>query len=1131
LPPEGKSKEKSDVNRQRTTLNVSLTPDFNDFIASLLGSGKYKSSSEVVRQGLWLLQQQISTSKLGKETTSQEQSVIKDRQLDPFPGSGEMRERIRNFDWESTSVGPIETWPQSLKSTIRTLLGSRYPMILLWGEDLIQIYNDAYTSLIGAKHPLALGHSIRETQSESWDVIGPMITEVMTTGVPNWVEDQMMVVNRADYNEEAHFSLSYSAVEDDGGVIKGMLCVCSEVTQQVLGERRLRLQRDLAAKASDTRSVDTTCKDILSTIAEYSLDVPFALIYLGESDGKTVRLFGSVHVEESDRIAPATVLVREFNGIWPFAKVMAGQTILVENLKGHITIAGGPWGEIVDRALALPIPSSNITAPLGVLIAGISPSRALDEAYKSFYELLAGQVSVSLRNAGAYEEERKKAQALAELDRAKTTFFNNVSHEFRTPLTLMLGPLEDVLSKENGSLTTQERRQLQLVHRNSLRLLKLVNTLLDFSRIEASRMQAVYEPTDLAVLTGELASVFRSAMEKAGLRLVVDCPPLPQPVYVDREMWEKIVLNLLSNAFKFTFVGEITVTLRWYEECVEMEIRDTGTGIPAAELPHLFDRFYRVQGSRGRTYEGSGIGLSLVRDLVQLHGGEVRVTSQENQGSSFVVVLPTGTAHLSPERIGASRNLPSTAFGAAAFVEEAWRWLPEESVGSVGREGREGQERQGSVGREGREGGKISSPSSHTSHTSHTSHPSHPSHTPHASHTPHPSHTSHTPHTPPAPPARILLADDNADMRDYLKHLLQPYYEVEAVTDGVAALAAVRRQLPDLVLSDIMMPGMDGLQLLHELRADSATKEIPIILLSARAGEESRVEGLEMGADDYLIKPFSARELLARVRANLELSQLRKDALAQRAERIREQAARVEAEAANRMKDEFLQVLSHEIRTPLNAMLGWVKMLSQGKLDSAMTARALETIERNAKAQAKLVDDLLDVSRIIRGQLRLEKRPLSLISVITQAIETVRPQAEAKDITIESMLDGTASSVCGDASRLQQVVWNLLTNAVKFTPLGGRVEVCLEAAGSDALVLVKDTGIGIQADILPCIFDRFRQADSSTTRTYGGLGLGLAIVCHLVEMHDGTVRAESPGLGQGATFSVRLPLMNNIMSG
>ncbi|ACC80914.1 type II toxin-antitoxin system ParD family antitoxin [Nostoc punctiforme] len=1075
----------SDVDRQRTTLNVSLTPDFNKFITSLVNSGKYKSASEVVRQGLRLLQQQVASSNPKKESNSQESatinSAVNDKRLNMFPGSGEMRERIHNFDWASTSVGSVETWPQSLRATIRTLLGSRYPMILLWGQDLVQIYNDAYTSLIGAKHPLALGRSIQETQSESWDVIGPMIVEVMTTGVPNWVEDQMMVVNRADYNEEAHFSLSYSAVEDDEGAIKGMLCVCSEVTQQVLGERRLRLQRDLAARSGDTRSVETTCKDILSTIAEYPQDVPFALIYLSEPDGKTVRLSGSVRANINESIAPLKVVLEEFTDIWPLAEVMLGNTTLIEGLNRHITIVGGPWNEIVYQAIALPIPSSNVTAPLGVLIAGISPNRRLDESYKSFYELLAGQVSVSLRNAQAYEEERKKAQALAELDRTKTAFFNNVSHEFRTPLTLILGPLEDVLNNQNARLTSEEREQLQLVHRNSLRLLKLVNTLLDFSRIEANRIQAVYEPIDLAVFTTELASVFRSTIERAGLRLIVDCPPLPEAVYVDREMWEKIVLNLLSNAFKFTFIGQISVSLRWYTEYVELEVQDTGIGIPAEELPHLFERFYRVQGLQGRTYEGSGIGLSLVQDLIRLHGGSIRVSSKVNQGSSFIVLLPTGTAHLPTERIASGHDLPNTASVTAAFVEEAWRWLPQEA----GEQGSRGA---------GEENTFFSS--------------------------------APLPLCPPRTSARILLADDNADMRDYLKHLLQPDYEVEAATNGLAALAAARRQIPDLVLSDIMMPGIDGLQLLRELRSASSTREVPIILLSARAGEESRVEGLEMGADDYLIKPFSARELLARVRTNLELSRLRKDALAQQAERIREQAARVEAEAANRMKDEFLQVLSHEIRTPLNGMLGWVKMLRQGKLDSSATTRALETIERNANAQAKLVDDLLDVSCIIRGQLRLEKRPVSLISVITEAIETLKPQAEAKDITINCMLDRYVSSVSGDASRLQQVAWNLLSNAIKFTPSGGQVEVSLQAVGTDALLQVKDTGNGIKADFLPYIFERFRQADASTTRTYGGLGLGLAIVRHLVEMHGGTVEADSPGLGLGATFGVRLPLMS-----
>ncbi|MBD0385553.1 MAG: response regulator [Nostoc sp. C3-bin3] len=989
---------------------------------------------------------------------------------DYFRG-GEMASRINRLDWSQTSLGEINTWSQSLKSVVKTLLASSYPMILTWGKDFIQIYNDAYSQLIGDKHPAALGIDIRITLAEAWDTLGPMIKTVMATGVANWTPALLLLLERSGYREESYFSVSHAPAEDDSGEIVGMLAVCSEVTQQVLGDRRLRLLRDLSSKAGESQSVKATCLNALSVIASSPMDVPFALLYLRDLDGKRLTLQGVVGILAGEAASPKT-LELETNGrdIWSLAKAANGETILIEAVDGETTVLGGAFSEPVKSAIVLPLASSIQTETLGVLVAGISPSRELDEGYRSFYELLAGQVSVLVRNAQAYEEERRRAEALAELDRAKTEFFNNVSHEFRTPLTLMLGPLEDVLSSKNGSLTPDEREQLQLVHRNSLRLLKLVNTLLDFSRIEASRIEAVYEPTDLAVLTTELASVFRSAIERAGLRLTVDCPPLPEAVYVDRQMWEKIVLNLLNNAFKFTFTGEITVALRWYREYVELEIQDTGTGIPAVELPRLFERFYRVQGLQGRTYEGSGIGLSLVQEMVRLHGGSVRVSSKVNQGSCFIVVLPTGKDHLPVERIGTKSDLSSAAFETNAFVEEAWRWLPQE----------------------GKREKNFFAPAPEGVNSK----------------------------------ARILLADDNADMRDYLKHLLQPYYEVEVVTNGVAALAAADRQIPDLVLSDIMMPGVDGLQLLRQLRSQSSTCEVPIILLSARAGEESRVEGLEMGADDYLIKPFSARELLARVRANLELSRLRKQAQAERAERIQQQAARVEAEAANRMKDEFLQVLSHEIRTPLNGMLGWVKMLSQGKLDRATTARALETIERNAKAQAKLVDDLLDVSRIIRGELQLEKHSLSLISVIKEAIETVRPQASSKDITIECMLGECASSVFGDASRLQQVVWNLLTNAVKFTPSGGRVEVILEANGSDALLQIKDTGIGIKADFLPHIFDRFRQADASTTRTYGGLGLGLAIVRHLVEMHQGTVQAHSPGLGLGATFSVQLPLMN-----
>ncbi|MEH1793570.1 hybrid sensor histidine kinase/response regulator [Nostoc sp.] len=261
----------------------------------------------------------------------------------------------------------------------------------------------------------------------------------------------------------------------------------------------------------------------------------------------------------------------------------------------------------------------------------------------------------------------------------------------------------------------------------------------------------------------------------------------------------------------------------------------------------------------------------------------------------------------------------------------------------------------------------------------------------------------------------------------------------------------------------------------------------------------------------------------------------RKQAEEVRAQVIREQTARQEAEAANRMKDEFLAVLSHELRTPLTSMLGWSKILRSKKLDDKATSRALEAIERNAISQMQLIEDILDVSRIIRGQLRLNVSAVNLISVMEAALEAVRPLAEPKEILFNTMLDTSVGSVYGDPARLQQIVWNLLTNAIKFTPKGGRVEVNLSVVWSEeqqttqkyAQIQVSDTGIGISSEFLPKVFERFRQADSTTTRSHNGLGLGLAIVRHLVELHKGTIFAQSPGTGQGATFTVKLPLLQD----
>jgi PAS domain S-box-containing protein len=447
------------------------------------------------------------------------------------------------------------------------------------------------------------------------------------------------------------------------------------------------------------------------------------------------------------------------------------------------------------------------------------------------------------RAVDAYERQLQRADALAEIDRAKTAFFSNVSHEFRTPLQLILGPLEAVLPEAGERLGPERHQQLLTARRNALRLLKLVNTLLDFSRLEAGRMQAVYQPTDLAGLTSDIASMFRSAMDGAGLQFSVECQPIADTVFVDRGMWEKIVLNLLSNAFKFTFVGEVAISLKVVNGAVELQVRDTGVGIPDDQRGKVFGRFHRIERTSARTHEGTGIGLALVQELVKLHGGRVEVTSAVGVGSTFTVTIPCGKEHLPVEPVHAEPSPPSSDIGAEAYVEEALRWVPDASSAAV----------------------DVPMPAKLTSLGSSLE------------------------AVLGSERELIVLADDNADMREYLTRLLGERYEVHAVADGRQALEAARQRPPALVLADVMMPQLDGFGLLRAIREDSALCSTPVILVSARAGEESRVEGLQADADDYLVKPFTALELLARVATHVKMAHLRR-VTAEREERLRNEA-------------------------------------------------------------------------------------------------------------------------------------------------------------------------------------------------------------------------------------------------
>jgi PAS domain S-box-containing protein len=753
-----------------------------------------------------------------------------------FAADEEVGRDLATVDWAATPLGRPGSWPQSLQTAVDILLSSRFSMWMAWGPKLTFFCNAAYRRhTLGRKYPWALGRPASEVWAEIWDDIGPRIDTVLATGEATWDEALLLFLERSGYPEESYHTFSYSPLRDDAGAVVGMLCVVSEDTERVIGERRMATLRDLGSDPSVVRTEQETLDFAGRQLDRNRQDLPFTLTYLFGDDGAAAaRLAGSTGIAAGHPAAPATLAVGDPDPVWPVAALLQGESTLVSLAGARFAVLPpGAWSEPPVQALVAPLAQQG-GPPYGFLVAALNRYRPLDEGYRAFVGLVTGHLGAGIASARSYQDQERRAEELAELDRAKTMFFSNISHEFRTPLTLIMGPVQE-LRRLLADADPAVREELEVISRNGLRLGKLVNTLLDFSRIEAGRMQASYEPADIAQVTAELASVFRSAVDRAGLAFEVDCPPLPEPVYLDRGMWEKVVLNLLSNALKFTFDGSIRIAVSAEDDQAVVTIADTGIGIPEPEMPRLFERFHRIENTRSRSNEGSGIGLALVQELVQLHGGTIAASSTEGTGTTFTISLPFGHAHLRagalvPAGHAATVSASADPF-ADPFVQEALRWLP-----GTAQDG-------GAMGARPVPLGNDTDPSAPAGR---------------------------------ARPARVLVADDNADMREYLARLLRSAgYRVTTVTDGQAALDAIRADAPDLVISDVMMPRLDGLGLVAALRADARTAAVPVLLLSARAGQEASIEGLQAGADDYLVKPFSAAELLARARASVELARFR----------------------------------------------------------------------------------------------------------------------------------------------------------------------------------------------------------------------------------------------------------------
>ena len=1010
-----------------------------------------------------------------------------------------MDDLIRSHDWSGTPIGTVDNWSPALKMMVGFLLANRFPLLLWWGPRYVSIYNDAYCPILGTKHPKALGQPVSECWSEIWHILQPLIDTPFHGGPSTWMEDLPLEINRHGFVEETHFTVAYSPVPDEAVPhgIGGVLATVHEITDKIIGERRVAVLRDLASITGDASSVEEACAHCMEMLASHAKDIPFALLYLIDDDGSQAQLAASVGLGDAQEVCLPAVGLREAANsaaAWPLAEAVQNEAMVtVENLAARFaTVPAGPWSDPPNRAVVIPVQSNRTHQLAGLLVAGVSPRLALDDRYRDFLRLAAAQVATSIATARAYEEERRRAEALAAIDRAKTVFFSNISHEFRTPLTLMLAPLEDVLNApSSASLADDQRQQLIIAHRNSLRLLKLVNALLDFSRIEAGRIQARYAPTDLAALTADLASGFRSVVNKADLFLDIDCNPLPATVYVDRDMWEKVVLNLLSNAFKFTFAGGIAVTLRAADDRAILTICDSGVGVPEAELPHLFERFHRIEGQRGRSYEGTGIGLSLVQELVRLHGGTISAQRNPDRGLTFTVSLPFGTAHLPADRIGGEQAAISTAMQTEAFAEEALRWLPDKAAAPF-----DEAAAAAATGPLDRIDGKR-------------------------------------PH--------VLVVDDNADMRDYMRHLLGEHYEVATAPNGQAALSAIRHARPDLVLTDVMMPVLDGFGLLHEIRTDPALRDLLVILVSARAGDEARAEGLDAGADDYLTKPFSTRELLARVRTKLTMVRLRRDtaeALQRRNARLATRVAKeigarelLQTQLMHALRLEALDKLAGGISHDFNNLLQTITSglaLIERRAENAEEVRKLAYLTgASAERGAAISRRLLTFAR--PRELRTE--PVAPVPLLRALREILVPTLGAS-ISVEIRAEEDTPSLLADKSQLEAVLVSLAVNARDAMPEGGTLTIAAQpeivfddqphpaelAAGTYLRLDLTDTGSGMEAAILEHALEPF-----FTTKPAGqGPGIGLPMARAFAKQSKGGLRIQSTP-GQGTTVTLWLP--------
>lgn len=801
--------------------------------------------------------------------------------------------RVAETDWVGTALGAIEDWPTTLKVAASLCWGSTFPMMVLWGRDHLTLYNDASAPSLGAdRQPDSLGKPAPEVWKEAWAQVAPRVRRVLDGHGSQMALDERMLSDRAVAEEEHFVSSAYSPILDETAAVRGVFCVFMETTPQVLAERRWNV---LASLASELAPLDSTLEAAQRAVA---------VLQVNQGDHPLVALFEADQPLDAAPVQVALIEQGPTPGDWLVAATNVAHEAAQACARVDHTAAPGVHPGVAALH-AYPIVEADSDRPSLVLVVGHSRHRPWDIALSNYLGLCVAQLSAVLTGLRQLTSERQRSEGLVELDVAKSAFLANVSHELRTPLTLIAAPLHDALM--NPAIQDEAvRHSLHVAASNVARLTRMVDAILDFSRMEAGRIRPSLSEMDVAGFTRSLAASFEPTIQQAGLTFAVDVPDLPRTALLDHAMYERMVLNLLANAVKYTPEGSIRLTLLDRGDRFVLSVSDTGIGISLADQRRVFSRFEQLSPQPGaRSSEGAGIGLAMVRELAALLEGSVRVRSRPGSGSLFILELP-----YLPELEGESQEegpRSVTPRDAASFLSEmsSWRGIGDQTLPADLEE---------------------DDPA-----------PAHP---------------------------RLLIVEDSPEMQRYLADVLSDQYLIELAGDGRTAMERIRRRRPDAVLSDVMMPVLDGIGLIREIRQDPELATLPVLLLSARAGGDAAASGLDVGADDYITKPFSVAELRSRLAATISLAQARSsDAAWRRAVVASLQEALLIADPDG---------LVRELNEEFTALLGW--SLDDGPFTPPYPWWPDPLTHPDERARIARAHDLISKDQPMTGEYRLRRR-------------------------------------------------------------------------------------------------------------------------------------------------------------